>query len=73
LLISIKGECKQEKIKEISNNDYNTKQNWDSFKKYLDSYFNQLSRLPNSTMIVEELKYPYIHNHFCHIQIGLGP
>ena len=72
LLISIEGACKQEQIKEININN-NTKQNWDSFKKYLNAYFNQLSKLPKSTMIIEELKYPYIHNHFCHIKMGLGP
>jgi hypothetical protein len=73
LLISINGECRYEKIKEIKNNDNNIKQDWVSFKKYLDEYFNQLSKLPDSTMIIRELKYPYIHNHFCNIQIGLGP
>lgn len=73
LLISINGECEHKKIKEIKNNDNNIKQDWVSFQKYLDEYFNQLSKLPDSTMIKSELKYPYIHNHFCHVQIGLGP
>jgi len=73
LLLSINGACKEERIEEIKNNDNNTKNNWVSFKKYLDEYFNQLSKIPDSVMITHELKYPYIHNHFCHIQIGLGP
>lgn len=73
LLISINGECKQEQIKEMNANENNVKQNWENFRKYLDAYFNQLSKLPDSTMIIEELKYPYIHICFCNIQMGLGP
>jgi hypothetical protein len=73
LLISINGECKQEQIKEMNANENNVKQNWDNFRKYLDAYFNQLSKLPDFPVITHELKYPYIHIHFCHIKMGLGP
>ena len=73
LLISIDGEYKQVQIKEINVSKNNEKQNWENFRKYLEAYFNQLSKLPDFPMIVEELKYPYIHIYFCNIQMGLGP
>lgn len=73
LLILIDGACRQEKIKEINVKDNDTRQNWNNFKKYLDAYFNHLSKLPDFPVIIEEQKYPYIHIHFCHIKMGLGP
>jgi hypothetical protein len=73
LLLSIDGECREERIKEISTDDNNTKQDWDNFKKYLDLYFNRLSKLPDFPVITCEQKYPYIHAQLCHKQMGLGP
>ena len=73
LLISIDGECREERIKEINTDVNNTKQDWDNFKKYLDLYFNRLSKLPDFPVITREQKYPYIHTHLCREQMGLGP